>query len=129
MPDLSAEQQALAVVDRYLETLNARDTEGIRDTFNFPHFRISMTGDLARFEQREDYDFSHFFNVAGRDGWAYTRWDKTEAVFSTAGKVHVAVNFTRYRRDDSVIGKYFSLYVITRQNGHWGIQFGSGGGS
>ena len=45
------------------------------------------------------------------------------------GKVHVAVDFTRYREDGSAIGHYFSLYVVTRQDGHWGIQVGSGNGT
>ena len=31
--------------------------------------------------------------------------------------------------DGSVIGRYFSLYLDTCQDGHWGIQFGSGSGS
>jgi hypothetical protein len=28
----------------------------------------------------------------------------------------------------AVLGRYVSLYVVTRQNGHWGIRFGSGNG-
>ena len=43
--------------------------------------------------------------------------------------VFVAPDFTRYREDNSVIGRYFSLYVVTRVDGHWGIQIGSGNGS
>jgi len=43
--------------------------------------------------------------------------------------VHVAVDFTRYREDGSAIGRYFSLYVVTCQDGHWGIQVGSGNGT
>ena len=36
---------------------------------------------------------------------------------------------TRYREDGSVIGRYFSLYVVTCQDSHWGIQVGSGNGT
>ena len=129
MTDTDAGTQALAVVDRYLAALNARDTSGIRATFNFPHMRIGAHGVLKRYESAHDYDFNDFFKTTSKDGWHHTRWDRTEAVFVTAGKAHVAVNFTRYRDDDSVIGHYFSLYVVTCQDGHWGIQFGSGNGS
>ena len=122
-------QEALAVVDRYLAGLNARDTGAIRAAFNFPHLRIGAKGNLSRFEKPEDYDFSHFFRATSADGWHHTRWDKTEAVFATEGKAHVAVDFTRYREDGSVIGHYFSLYVVTCQDGHWGIQVGSGNGT
>lgn len=127
MPDPS--QEALAVVDRYLAGLNARDTEAIRDAFNFPHFRIGAKGTMARFEKPEDYDFGHFLRSVDKDGWHHTGWDRTEAVFATEGKVHVAVDFTRYREDGSVIDRYFSLYIVTCRDGHWGIQVGSGNGS
>ena len=129
MTGTDAGTRALAVVDRYLAALNARDTDSIRATFNFPHMRIGADGALKRYDLPTDYDFDKFFSLTSKDGWHHTRWDRTEAVFATAGKAHVAVHFTRYREDDSVIGRYFSLYVVTCSDGHWGIQFGSGNGS
>jgi hypothetical protein len=129
MPATDIKQEALAVVDRYLAALNKRDTIAIRDAFNFPHMRIGATGNLSRYEAPEDYDFSHFYDKTSKDGWHHTRWDKTEVVYATEGKAHVAVDFTRYRGDGSAIGRYFSLYIVTCQNGHWGIQIGSGNGT
>jgi hypothetical protein len=129
MSNDSGKEQALAVVDRYLAGLNARDTEAIRAAFNFPHLRIGAKGNLSRFEKPGDYDFGHFLKWTSGDGWHHTKWDKTEAVFATEGKVHVAVDFTRYREDGSAIGHYFSLYVVTCRDGHWGIQVGSGNGT
>ncbi len=122
------EREALAVVDRYLVALNARDTEAIRDAFNFPHARIGAKGTLVRYEKPTDYRFENFLGTVSSDGWDHTKWDRTQVVFATQGKAHVAVDFTRYRNDGSVIGKYFSLYVVTCKDGHWGIQFGSGNG-
>jgi hypothetical protein len=127
--DERAGREALAVVERYIAGLNARDTEAIRAAFNFPHLRIGANGNLARYEKREDYEFGNFFRAVARDGWHHTILDKAEVVFATVGKAHVAVNFTRCREDDSVIGHYFSLYVVTCQDGHWGIQVGSGNGT
>ena len=129
MSTIDANAQALAAVERYIAALNARDTAAIRAAFNFPHLRIGAKGNLARYERPEDYDFANFYDAARRDGWHHTGCDKSEAVFATDGKVHVALHFTRYREDDSVIGNYFSLYIVTCQNGHWGIQIGSGNGT
>lgn len=129
MSDTDASTQALAAVDRYLAALNARDTDAIRAAFNFPHLRIGAQGNLVHYETPADYEFGHFFRATSRDGWHHTKWDKTTAVFATVGKVHVAVDFTRYREDGSVIGHYFSLYIVTCQAGHWGIQIGSGNGT
>lgn len=122
------QREALAVVDRYLEALNGRDTQAIRDAFNFPHFRVRADGGLTRYERPQDYRFELFLAKTGPDGWDHTVWDKTAVVFAAPGKAHVAVDFTRYRADGSAIGRYFSLYIVTNQDGHWGIQIGSGNG-
>jgi hypothetical protein len=130
MAQKDVEREALGAVDRYLAALNAHDADGIRDAFNFPHIRIGATGSFTRFEKPEDYDFGgYFLTRTSKDGWHHTVWDKTEVVFATADKAHVAVDFTRYREDGSVIGRYFSLYIVTCRDGHWGIQVGSGNGS
>lgn len=124
-----ATKASLAVVERYIAALNARDTAAIRDAFNFPHWRIGAKGNLARYETPADYGFENFFRAVEKDGWHHTGIDSSQAVFATEGKAHVALDFTRYRADGSVIGRYFSLYVVTCQDGHWGIQLGSGNGS
>ena len=33
-----------------------------------------------------------------------------------------AYRFTRYRKDGSVISGYDSIYVVTNENGHWGVK-------
>ena len=129
MPESLASREAIAVVARYIAALNARDTGAIRAAFNFPHLRIGAKGNLSRYERPEDYDFANFYDATRRDGWHHTGCDEAESVFATEGKAHVALHFTRYREDGSVIGRYFSLYVVTCQDSHWGIQVGSGNGT
>ena len=125
----SSETEALAAVDRYLAALNARDEAAIRDAFNFPHVRIGADGNFRIWKEPQDYHFEYFRKLTEADGWHHTEWDKIEIVFATDAKVHVAVNFSRYREDNSLISRYFSLYVVTYRNGHWGIQAGSGDGT
>jgi hypothetical protein len=36
--------------------------------------------------------------------------------------VHLKVAFSRWRADGSLIGHFETIYIVTRQNGHWGIQ-------
>jgi hypothetical protein len=36
--------------------------------------------------------------------------------------VHVDTQFTRYRKDDTPIASYESLYVVTKEQGHWAIK-------
>jgi hypothetical protein len=36
-------------------------------------------------------------------------------------KVHLDVLFTRYRSDNSVIGSFRSLWIVTEQGGRWAV--------
>ena len=63
------------------------------------------------------------------DGWHRSIIDNLEALATFPAKAHVGVNFRRLREDGSEIGAYYSLYIITEIDGHWGIQGGSGNGS
>ena len=56
------------------------------------------------------------------DGWAESRWDERTAIHAEKDKVHLAVQFSRWRKDGSLIGRYKSIYIVTDQNGHWGVQ-------
>lgn len=127
--DGSIRTEAVAAVDRYYAALNAHDEEGVRDAFHYPHVRIGATGKVTIYPTREDYRFAFFYDRTSKDGWHHSAWDAAEVVFATPDKAHIAIDFTRYRQDGSVIGRYFSLYVITRRDGKWAIQAGSGNGS
>jgi hypothetical protein len=35
--------------------------------------------------------------------------------------VHLGVQFTRYRADNSTIGRYRLLYIVTKRDGVWAI--------
>jgi len=69
-------------------------------------------------EQPDASYFEGFLARAG-DGWDHTRWDFRRVI--VAGKIHFDVQFTRYRDDNSVIGSYRSLYIVTRRDGVWAI--------
>ncbi len=53
-------------------------------------------------------------------GWDHSAWDHYRVINSSEDKVHFDTRFTRYRADDSIIGRYDSIYVVTRQDtGAW----------
>jgi hypothetical protein len=63
-----------------------------------------------------------FVRLQAEDGWSYSRWASREVVQHDAAKAHVALSYTRFRADHSVIGVYESLYILTLVDGRWGIQ-------
>jgi hypothetical protein len=129
MPERSAspetEERALAAVRAFIDRFNARDLEGWRATLHYPHVRLA-SGRVAVANEPAEYaagmDFERF---ASATGWHHTVLDAAEPVQSFDDKVHVAVQFTRYRADQSVLGVYHALYAVTNQDGHWGIQMRS----
>jgi hypothetical protein len=54
--------------------------------------------------------------------WDHSAWARREVVHSGPDKVHIDTRFVRYRKDGSEIGGFDSLYVVTCENGHWGVK-------
>ena len=127
--DQSVAKEACAVVERYFAALNAGDADAVTDTLNFPHFRIGSKGNVTYYPNGESNHLDNFRNRTRADGWHRSVIDKMETLFTLPTKAHVNVYFRRLRGDGSEIGTYFSLYVITEVDGHWGLQGGSGNGS
>jgi len=112
--------EALAILDAFMAALNRGDEAGVNATFNFPHVRLA-SGKVALWQTRGDYELEGFRARAG-EGWAESRWDERTPIHVGDGKVHLAVQFSRWRRDGSLIGRYQSIYIVTNQDGHWGVQ-------
>ena len=56
------------------------------------------------------------------DGWARSQWDERTPIHVGPDKVHLKVAFSRWSADGSLIGNFETIYIVTRQDGHWGIQ-------
>ena len=118
---------ARAAMDGFMAAFNAEDTAALRDRwFHFPHVRFH-SGRVSVWQTPADYTSNLVWqqrdaNQGQSAGWARTAWDYVEPVDAGAGKVHFRVQFTRYRADGSAIGSYRSLYIVTFQDGRWGIQ-------
>ena len=54
-----------------------------------------------------------FLARAGAD-WHHSEWDFRKVIAAGEAKVHLDVQFTRYRADNSVIGSFRSLWIVTR---------------
>ena len=109
------------MVNAYQDAWNLRDVEGMNATFHFPHVRIA-SGRVTLIERPMPNDPDLIKRFIEQTGWHYSLWDYRRAVQSCADKVHFAVQFTRYREDDSVIGHYPSMWIVVRIDGRWGVQ-------
>jgi len=120
--DEKALAAARGVMAAHMEALNARDGEALAATLHFPHYRLA-SGRLQCWETSETY-LADFFARAG-DGWDHSAWDRLEPIAASPDKVHLDVAFTRYRKDDSVLGQFRSLWIHTCIDGRWAAAFRS----
>jgi hypothetical protein len=120
--DAAAVSAALDVMDRHIAALNAGDDAALVATLHFPHYRLSGAG-MRTWESPERY-FADFRARAGGD-WHHSAWDFRKVIAAAPEKVHLDVQFTRHRADNSAIASYRSIWVITRIDGRWAAQLRS----
>jgi len=118
-----SEAEAIKVIAAFNEAGNKRDLEGLRNALNFPYIRIA-SGNVRIAHTREDFT-SDAPPQWQAEGWHHSTVDSVEIIQSSADKVHAAVVFSRYKADSTRYATYRTLRIITKQNGHWGIQCSS----
>lgn len=110
---------AMACLDDFMAAFNARDLAAFEATFNFPSVRLA-SGALALIEP--GYHKAEMFQRGALSDWDHSAWDRREVIHAGTDKVHIDTRFSRYRADGSLIGGFDSIYVVTRQDGHWGVK-------
>ena len=110
---------AEAVLDAFMAAFNARDIEAWQQTFNFPSVRLA-SNTLTIIDA--DYHQPEMFGRGALTEWRHSAWARREVIHAGPDKVHFDTRFTRYRADGSVIGGFDSIYVITCEDGHWGVK-------
>ncbi|WP_207539522.1 hypothetical protein [Sabulicella rubraurantiaca] len=113
---------ALAVLDRHMAALNAGDQAAMTAELHFPHYRLA--GGRLQIWERPDTYLADFLARAG-EGWHHSAWDFRNPIAASADKVHLDVQFTRYRADGSSLGAFRSIWVVAHLNGRWAAQLRS----
>jgi hypothetical protein len=114
----AAVAEAIVTLDRFLAALNAGDAAALAETLHFPHYRLAGGG-MQVWEQPGPY-LGDFLARAGGD-WHHSGWDFRNVIAAGPTKVHLDVQFTRYRADNSAIGRFRSLWIVTNQGGRWAV--------
>jgi len=110
---------ATKCLDEFMAAFNARDTKAFEATFNFPSVRLASNR-LVVIEP--GYHKAEMFSRGALKEWDHSAWERQRVIHSGPDKVHFDTRFTRYRADGSIIGGFDSIYVVTCENGHWGVK-------
>ncbi|HET6971155.1 MAG TPA: hypothetical protein VFH92_08520 [Phenylobacterium sp.] len=106
-------------LDAFMAAFNARDLAAFEATFNFPHVRFA-SGKVTIINP--GYHKPEMFERGALAEWDHSAWQRRDVIHAGADKVHLDTHFARYRKDGSLIGGFDSIYIVTLQDGRWGIQ-------
>ena len=112
---------AMAALDEFMPTFNARDPQLWARSLNYPHVRFA-SGTVTVWETAEEFAETESFNRLAAIGWDHSHWLSRNVVLVSPAKVHVATKFQRFNEKNESIGTYESLYIVTKVDGHWGTQ-------
>ena len=117
---------AVDLVHSYIDAFNRRDPQAMADAFNFPHIRLAK-GRFTQVESAEQYlaRQGEVSRLLDEEGWDHTVTESVSVVHAGDDKVHLDIEYTRRRQDDSVYFRFKTFWIATLQDGHWGIQFRS----
>lgn len=117
---------AKAVARAFIDAFNNRDPQALADTINFPHVRLA-NGRFTWLETRADFLARQARAEAAlqAEEWSHTVMESIDVVHEGPDKVHLAIEHTRRHADDTVYQRFETLWIVTLQDGHWGIQFRS----
>jgi hypothetical protein len=110
---------AMKCLDDFMAAFNARDIAAWQKTFNFPSVRLASNTMVII---DESYHQPDMFGRGALTEWDHSAWDRRAIIHAGDDKVHIDTRFVRYRKDGSVIGGFDSIYVVTREAGHWGVK-------
>ncbi len=119
-------EEAKAAVCAFQDAFNAQDHERLAAALNYPHVRL-WSGVFTTIDTPEE-----FAEVSKRgqsqleaEGWHHTTTASMDVVQEGPDKAHVALINHRTHADGSVYHKFDTLWIITNQDGHWGVKFRS----
>ncbi len=114
---------ACAAVVGFMEAFNGSNADGTAGCLNYPHLFL-VGGNIAEAESPDDAK-PNFDQMRESENWGFSTFDSLEPSVVTANKVHWEVVFSRWHPDGTRYWTVPALWVTTKIDGQWGIQFRS----
>jgi hypothetical protein len=121
--DPAIEAAIMQVLKDFMDAFNRLDIVAWERTFHFPHYRLA-SGRMTVLDRPGQQTVEQLRNMVGSE-WDHSQWSRLRIIHLSPDKVHVDTLFTRYRNNGSLIGSFESLYVVTKEQGRWGVKLRS----
>lgn len=123
---MSSSDQAKSVASAFIEAFNNQDHHELSRTLNYPHIRLAL-GRFYTISSKEDFiNLSQNSEEAlKKEGWDHTVVESMETVHEGDDKVHLAIKNHRIDESGEIYNSFDTLWIVTLDDDHWGIQFRS----
>ena len=125
MSDVAVEA-GRAWLARFQEAWNGGDLERVRDELHYPHITVGLAGGQVVIAPTRDDFQTDFARMRDIEGWASSSFEDFTPLAASDTKVHFETTFKRFHPDGTEYGSGRVLYIVTEQDGHWGMQLRSG---
>ena len=114
-----SEEKARKTIENYIEAFNAQELPAMLDSLNFPFSWI--INNTVRPVQKAS-EFKSPTEALIKEGWHHTVLDLVEPVQVWDKKAHFKVQYSRLKADGTKYMTHEALWIVTTDEGHWGVQ-------
>jgi len=120
-------QEAIAAFHEWNDAWNAHDIETQISRMHFPHLRLAGNNEFQLFETPDDFRATEEGITArlNAEGWHHTSTLSIDAVQVGSEKVHLVIRQSRQHADGTEYNGFDTLWIFTKIDGRWGVQFRS----
>ncbi len=105
---------------KYFELFNSADKEAINEASDSPFiFLIGSNKTVSEY-----YGDSVDFEGLRKQGWAYSKINESELIYSDKLSAMVDVNFSRLNKDEEVLSTTNATYLLINKEGKWLLKAG-----
>jgi hypothetical protein len=117
---------ATKTAQAFIDAFNLQDHAAIAKTLNYPHIRLAK-GKYSIIDSANQFIKLSAKGQAQlkKERWGHTVMSSARVIHSGEDKVHLSLDIQRCHADGSVYNRFDTLWIVTRVEGHWGIQFRS----
>jgi hypothetical protein len=118
--------EAIAPFERWAKGFNDRDADAMVAEMHFPHMRLAGT-EFQMWKASEDFHAAQgsMAEMLHEEGWQITVTKSITAVQAGPEKVHLVLRQSRQHADGTEYNGFDTLWIFTKIDGNWGVQFRS----
>lgn len=119
--------EAQIALERHAQTINDQDLEAYRETMNYPFTYQNYNGVALTIANTAELGVTAqppWEIILQTDpDWLRTEFDNIEEIARSVSSAVFLVQFRRLDRSGNDDGSYQAIWIVTCQDGHWGVQF------